>query len=181
MWSLVSSRIVRCTLAFALSLWVAGIGCIFGCEGRGATAANPTSYEGRQAGSTPIFSEHSCSSGNSHNCCAKNAERQAAQRGRNGTSQEVTPKPAGNGASEIFAPTLLSTNDSESGVKECPFAGSRIAIAAKGHNTVVAAPPAIANSMFLSGPSLESNLIWASPRQVPNRGHTYLRCCVFLI
>jgi len=181
MWSLVSSRIVRCVLTFALSLWVAGIGCIFGCEGRGASAANRTSYEGRQDGSTPIISEHSCSSANSHSCCAKKAERQAAHRGPNGTSKETTSEHAGNGALEIFPPTLISTNDSESGVKECPFAVSRIAIAAKGHSTVVAAAPAIANSIFLSAPSLEPNLIWASPRRLPNRGHTYLRCCVFLI
>ena len=181
MWSLVSSRIVRCCLAFTLSLWVAGIGCIFGCEGRGAAAANRTSYEGRQDESTSIISEHSCSSANSHSCCAKKAERQAAHRAQNGSSKETTAEPVGNGASEIAAPTLISTNDSRSGVKECPFAGSRIAIAAKGQNTVVAAAPAIAHSNFFSGPSLEPNLNWVSPLRLPNRGHTYLRCCVFLI
>lgn len=180
MWSLVSSRIVRCALAFALSLWVGGIGCIFGCE-RGATAANRTSYEGRQDESTSIISEHSCSSANSHSCCAKNAERQAPHRAQNGSSKETTPKPVGNGSSKIASPTLISTSDSRSGVKECPFAGSRIAIAAKGQNTVVAAAPAVANSNSFSRSSHEPNLICVSSLRLPNRGHTYLRCCVFLI
>lgn len=181
MWSLVSPRIVRCALALALSLWTAGIGCIFGCEGRGPTTANRVSYEGRDYGSTTIISKQSCSSANSHSCCAKNPAGQAAHGARNGGSKEVTPEPAGTGASEIIAPTLISTNDSRSGVKECPFAVSRATIAAKGHNTVVAAAPGIANTIFPSGPTLGQNLIGSSPSRLHNRGHTYLLCCAFLI
>ncbi len=78
--SLPSTRIVRFVLAPILSLWIAGAGCMIGCEGMVATAATvPSSSQEKHSGhhsgqkASIVASGHACSSSGSHSCCAKSA------------------------------------------------------------------------------------------------------------
>ena len=181
MRSLFSSRIVRSTLAILLTLWVAGIGCIFGCEGMVAIAANRTPHNGRQSEVLSLVSNQSCSSAKSHSCCAMKAESQEANFGRERRSNEFALKTQRIGPQGTTAAPLITTNNPSSGVKECPFAVSRVAVTARGRDNISGAAATITPSTLHSATPLEQTLSLSSPRRLPNRGHTYLRCCVFLI
>jgi len=181
MWAFSSSKIVRFLLAPLLSLWVAGAGCMLGCEGMVAAAAAGAIEQNRalhsEHSSTIVASGHACSSGGSsaassdevnrsHSCCKKG-------------STEVKPK-----AQRVSpgAATLIEFGASSSGtMKDCPLAGSKEAVATKSRRGEASASPAVAHSYlppqkFLAQPTPLSAL-----PLLPNRGHTYLRCCVFLI
>jgi hypothetical protein len=169
--SLPSARIVRFVLAPLLSLWIAGAGCMFGCEVMAASTAPGSSPEkhsshhsGRKA--TIVASGDACSSSSSHSCCAKSASE--TQRPIKRASNSDT--------------TLLTVGGSSSGMmKGCPLAVSRAAIAAKTRDNEVAAAPALAHSALPAENFLEQTAPLSTPLRLPNRGHTYLHCCVFLI
>jgi hypothetical protein len=170
MRSFTSTRIVRFVLAPMLSLWLAGAGCMMGCEGMVAAAAtvpssNPENHSGHpDRKATIVAPGHACSSG-SHSCCAKTGETKTEE---NGSSNEDT--------------TLITLGGSSSGMmKDCPLAMSRAVIAAKIRNNEVAAAPAIAHSILPAENLLERTSPISPPTRLLNRGHTYLRCCVFLI
>jgi hypothetical protein len=137
-------KTVRVLLAFALSFWVAGAGCLLGCEGMMTASASESSAVTHHATSdlNLVVSGDACASGKSHDCCAK----------RNHSAQ---PK---------AQPT-----------------GKRTVIAAKkGVGETSAATTAAQTN--LPTPSLfEQPAPLASRVRLPNRGHTYLRCCSFLI
>lgn len=173
MRTLTSTRIVRLILAPLLSLWVAGAGCMMGCEGMVAAAAtipgstsskHSDQHAGRKA--SIVASGHACSSSGSHSCCARNAG--------------VTKPEAKQTSKSDFA--LVTLGGSSSGMmKDCPLAVSRAAIAAKIRINEVAAAPVLANSILPAESFLEQTAPLFTPLRLPNRGHTYLRCCVFLI
>jgi len=130
---------------------------------------------------TLVVSEHSCSSGKSHGCCAKNPGSPSGQPSWGGSSNETKPEAQGNGTADTKSATLITPGNPSSGMKDCPLAVSRAAVAAKSRSIEVRAAPAIAHSTFPSATSFEQTISLSSPRRLPNRGHTYLRCCVFLI
>jgi hypothetical protein len=168
-----SAKIVRFVLAPILSLWIAGAGCIMGCGGMVAAAATVRSstsekQSGHHSGpkATIVASGHACSASGSHGCCAKNAgetKPTAIQTNKSGTN-------------------LVTVGRSSSGMmKDCPLALGRVAIAAKIRNNEVAAAPVLAHSILPAENFLEQTDSLSTPIRLPNRGHTYLRCCVFLI
>jgi len=178
MWSSSSARIVRYVLAPALSVWVAGVGCIFGCEGRVLGATHDSSYaERHDYQKFTLAAKHSCSSAKSH---GKNPGSPVGQARRRGSSNETKPEAQKNGTAETKSTTLITPGKPSSGMKDCPLAVSRAAVAAKSGIEVKVAP-AIAHSPFLSATSFDQTISLSSSRRLPNRGHTYLRCCVFLI
>jgi len=63
----------------------------------------------------------------------------------------------------------------------CPLSVGKAAIAAKIRNNEVAAGPVVENSILPAENFLEQTASLSTPPRLPNRGHTYLRCCVFLI
>jgi len=67
-----------------------------------------------------------------------------------------------------------------SGAMDCPMAVNASAALSKAQNddTSVALLPAAGE---LLSPATEQLRALAPPLRLPNRGHTYLRCCVFLI
>ncbi len=180
MWSLSSARIVRYVLAPVLSLWVAGVGCVFGCEGRVASATNRSAYAERHSEHkfTLVVSEHSCSSGKSH---GKNPGSPASRPRRSRSPNESKPEAQRDGTAETKSTTLITPGKPSSGMKDCPLALSRTAVATKSRSIEVKAAPAIAHLAFPSATSFDQTISLSSPRRFPNRGHTYLRCCVFLI
>jgi hypothetical protein len=167
-----SIRIVRFVVAPLLSLWIAGAGCMLGCEGMVAAAATiPRSMSEKHSGHRPgrtaaiVASGHACESSGSHSCCAKNAGERKPATSRINKSDT----------------TLFKVGGSSSGMmKACPLAVSRAAIAAKIRNNEVAPAPALA-SVLPNGNFLEQTAPLSTPLRLPNRGHTYLSCCVFLI
>jgi hypothetical protein len=173
MRTLVSTRIVRFVLAPILSLWIAGAGCMIGCEGMVAAAAtvpssSPQKHSGHHAGreATIVAAGHACSSSGSHSCCAKKS-------GETKSAAKQTSK------SET---TLVTVGGSSSGTMEgCPLAVVRAAVAAKVRKDEVSATPALAHSVRPAENFLEQITPLSTPLRLPNRGHTYLRCCVFLI
>lgn len=186
MLSLSSFRIVRFLLAPLLILWAAGAGCMLGCEGMvAAAAAAAPAADGQNASrsqpsdhrSTIVASGHACSSGGSsasssgeinksHNCCKK-------------SSTDVEPRAPRLSTGEA---TLIQSGASSSGMmKDCPLAGSKAVVVTKSRGSQMNASPAIAHSFLPAQNSLEQPTPLSTPPLLPNRGHTYLRCCVFLI
>jgi hypothetical protein len=164
-------KIVRLLLATSLTLWVAGAGCILGCEGMIASAASGGSAEStHHPDKSPIVvaSGDACSAGEtnkSHDCCKKSAGK-------------VKPAaPARN--SDV---SLLELNGSSSGMMNgCPLAMSRTAVVAKIRGDDFHSTPVLVQSVLPDSNSAERTAPLSSPLRLPNRGHTYLRCCVFLI
>lgn len=143
-----------------------------GCEGMVAVAANALDSASARHSDHPsaqkttiVASGHACSSGGSHNCCSK----------RDGESQPRAQQ------SDIAAsPVAVGVSNSGS-TKVCPLAVGKAAIAAKIRNNEVAAGPVVENSILPAENFLEQTGSLSTPLRLPNRGHTYLRCCVFLI
>ncbi len=167
MRTLTSTRIVRFVLAPLLSLWIAGAGCMMGCEGIVAAAATVASsismhsVHHSEQNATIVASGHACSSSGAKNASeTKSAVKQ--------TSKSAT--------------TLVTLGGSSSGMmKDCPLAVSRAAIASKTRNNEIAAAPVLAHSILPAENAVERTSPLSTPLRLPNRGHTYLRCCVFLI
>ncbi len=169
MWNFSSARMVRWVLAPVLSLWVAGAGCMLGCEGFIA-AAEPGSgvAEKQRSGhrSALVASEDACSSGQSPDCCAKNAGDTEARAQR--TRNTVT--------------ALITADQSSSGLaKGCPLAVSRAAVVSKPRGDEESGSLALPHAPLPVERSLEQESLLSIAPRLPNRGHTYLRCCAFLI
>src|SRR6185436_15980021 len=65
-----SIRILRVVLGFAVALWMAGAGCMLGCENMvSAVAAND--HHPATKGSELVVSGDACASMQGHDCCAK--------------------------------------------------------------------------------------------------------------
>ena len=180
-----SSKIARFLLVPLLSLWVAG-GCMLGCGGIAVAAAPALDQNsGQSATSLPagaiVVSGHSCSSGGTsassatvgssnetanHNCCKK-------------SKTEVKPKTQ---PPDTRVGASVEVGTSSSGMMtDCPLAGSKSAVITKGRGVEANASQTAAHSYLPE----QNSLKWPSPLfatpLLPNRGHTYLRCCAFLI
>jgi hypothetical protein len=161
-------KIVRSGLAMALGLWVAGAGCLLGCEGMmTAAAASESAGSARYAKSELNLdvSGEACASARSHDCCAK----------RNHRAQTKAPP------SEKQAAPLVETESSSSGMAACPLAMSRTLVAAKKSGGETSSVTIVAKANLPALSLLEQTTPLVTQLRLPNRGHTYLRCCSFLI
>jgi hypothetical protein len=159
MFKVATAKITRLTLVPLLVFWVAGTGCLIGCEKLVLAAIQP-GHQSRM--SDVIDARESCAAKKSHDCCSKQSK--------------VAKVPASeNPQFEFMVPSRSSDSFG------CPLAANRAAILGKAGS--IPGPTALA-TIRLSGADdaitrfvsrLEINFIPA------NRGHTYLRCCVFLI
>ncbi len=161
---LTSNKIIRLALAPLLVFWIAGMPCLFGCgmiAQATTTAASPMSNA-----QGVVEAAESCGSSKSHACCAK-------KRGADATTAEQHTNSS--------AQFLDGQQDLPSGsMGDCPMAVNAIAPISKvsfGHSaqlllTQAELPPVRAT---------DQPIPLFTPLRLPNRGHTYLRCCVFLI
>lgn len=195
-----SVRIVRVTLAFAVAFWMAGGGCMLGCENMASASASeaeaPATTETPDNAANVVVAADSCASMHGHDCCAKrggqakvrsnsNAKRvakladHAAHSSRHSSlhsSSNMAPPQAASGSvdvSALAAPFSL--------MMDCPLAVNATAALSK-------ARPDDSGGDLLPANSLDSFTVFKEqltaltpPPLVPNRGHTYLRCCAFLI
>jgi hypothetical protein len=163
-----STRIVRVVLALAVAFWMAGAGCMLGCENMVTAAA---SSETTSAASAPtiIATGEACASMHSHDCCASHRAKRAQSSG----AQSKTTISATAVITELGA--------TSSSMMDCPLAVNATAALAK------AKQDQSSNALLLtrvsgSIPDLhEQATALSPPLRLPNRGQTYLRCCVFLI
>lgn len=172
----VVTKMVRGGLGLALSLWIAGAGCMIGCQNMTALAAASDETVNHEASLAAIVSGDACAASGSHDCCArKKAEAEAKTQN---AKIRLTLKLA----------TLISQNESlnsvpSSGGRECPLALSRAIANTKrsDNHKQSATPTVIAGSMPEVPVPTEQHTALSRSSRLPNRGHTYLRCCVFLI
>jgi hypothetical protein len=159
MFHLASRRIVRLTLAPMLALWVAGTGCLFGCEMRMQAADETTSHAAGQA--FTLVSGEACASSKSHDCCAK--QNRSKLGGVTGNAS-------------------VGFGQSSSGLMEpCPMAINATAVVSKIRTTKHVSLPAINYDLKAAQTKDAQHPSFATHFVLPNRGHTYLVCCTFLI
>lgn len=168
-----SLRIVRFVLAPILSFWVAGAGCMLGCEGMVAAASTyqPSSSHHAKRSTTIVASGNACSSAKSHGCCAAKTEQTKA-------TESKAPQTS---AQKVHDGKPVASRRSSSDPMSCPFAVSRAAAVSKaqgGEKNAIAVP---AHSTPVTQNVAEQLVPLSRPLRLPNRGHTYLHCCVFLI
>lgn len=160
MFKLASAKITRMTLVPLLAVWVAGAGCLFGCE---IMAAGHDSGPGSVQKLSTIVSGEVCASSKSHDCCAKSRNKASAH----------------DGPSESGAPVVLP-NGSSGSMLRCPLAVNTTAIITKvGFKDATAT----VETFYVTPPQkpVELSTSRSTPLHLPDREHTYLRCCSFLI
>lgn len=171
----VLTKVVRGGSILALSLWMAGAGCMFGCQDMTAFAATGKQAVGAEQYLGTIVSGDACAAGGSHDCCAK----------KKADAKAKTPK--ANNRLSLELETLISQSESlntvpSSGGRECPLALSRaVAITKRSDDKQSASPAVIAVTKWTVPITTEQHTALSRSSRLPNRGHTYLRCCVFLI
>jgi hypothetical protein len=161
MFSFVSAHLVRFVLAPALALWIAGTGCLLGCN-KNVLAATST---GQLHHANTVVAADACASQKAHDCCAKRRKRAAAPPVE--TNRDT--------AINFFTPT------GNTGTRGCPLAANRAVVLAKSESMQPPAVMAIASLAERRIAPPESSFGHTERHIPPNRGHTYLRCCVFLI
>lgn len=155
-------RIARVFLAFSISVWMAGTGCIWSCSN---TAMASSAHHSNEQDAQTLVAGSSChSQSQSHDCCSKK-------------SAEETPDVL----SQASVLSVLSALP-QGMMKDCPLVVNASAvITSKVSGSAPDSTPAPAvelpNSENRSQPEDSRSL----PIQFLNRGPTYLRCCVFLI
>ena len=168
------TRLVRRLAVITLAFWLAGAGCLLGCEGiAGAAPVEHHNLTSSSNQSTLIVEGDACASTEDHSCCKKK-------------SRAARKQPAAAPAAELFhraQPDLTSTKlneSSTSGMKACPFAISRALSVAKLRDGQMSATEGL--SPIVPGEAVrEQKLVLSTVSPLPNRGHTYLHCCSFLI
>lgn len=164
MFLTLASKATRLLLAVSVSVWMAG-GCLFGCSNNEVLAA-----EVSQDVSTAAVADESCNRSRKHDCCTRpNAQKTKTQKSKKIARQPVQ-------ATDSSALSALPH-----GMKDCPLMTNATAVTSKsngsladpGHSSV-AVLPAIKNTT-------EQAEFTPVRSYLPNRGPTYLRCCVFLI
>lgn len=152
---LVSVKVVRLLLSVSVSIWLAG-GCLLGCS-RITTAAP------RGEDQNAVEAE-SCDSPQEHHCCSK--AKPAKQ-------TTIDPK-----LTESLS--ALATLP-RSPLGDCPLAMGATAIAAKASSNSPESDLTTNAALSVRAGNRDQPQKYYDVPMVPNRGPTYLRCCVFLI
>jgi hypothetical protein len=173
-----SVRIVRVSLALAVAFWMAGFGCLLGCENM--VNAQTDTEIASAANSTPIVvTGEACASMESHDCCAKRKAHSAAKAvAKPAADKDQFVASAGNVPSDSL---FLALGANIPSMMDCPLAVTATAALTKARpDQSHIAFPSRSEIASLSNPP-EQISAFARPLRLPNRGHTYLHCCSFLI
>src|SRR6185503_13964195 len=168
-----SIRILRLALALAVALWMAGAGCMLGCENM-VSAAAASDHHPATKSSELVVSGDACASMHGHHCCARRGGKSVAQSAKKSDKSHARVENA-------QAVTTSQFEATSSGMLDCPLAINANAALTK------ARPDQSSVALLSQGltPSVsnasEQTISFARPLRLPNRGHTYLRCCAFLI
>lgn len=176
-----SIRIVRVTLALAVALWMAGAGCMLGCENM-VSAAALNEAESSANSPTVVADGGACASMHSHDCCARRGEHAAhsVTSPVAAIASQPAAKPKTLGATFANA-VVVELGGASSTRMDCPLAVNATAALSKARpDKASTALPLTRASFHLPELQEQANAL-SPPLLLPNRGHTYLRCCVFLI
>ena len=162
--------VVRRLTAFALVLWLAGAGCLMGCEIAAAAGRDASTHDTptHDAATHETASAESCPMHSGGGDCCHKAKRRNVRRDAETTralTTPGTPAPTGN------LPDVSC----------CPLA-NRVADAAR--KVRVSDAPRAVESRGLTAALDKAERpaeLYAQKPQVRDRGSTHLRCCVFLI
>jgi hypothetical protein len=192
-----SLRIVRVTLALAVAFWMAGAGCLLGCENMVSAAAHAGEVTpGTSAATTAntaniVVAADACASMHAHDCCARRKTPSVAK-SHTGSGNTPTVKPADKPqANQPGREAMLTTADHGATVAEliapvstmmdCPLAVNATAALSKARPDESGGELLTARTVGSFSYFKEQLTALTPPSLLPNRGHTYLRCCVFLI
>ena len=170
------TKTLRSGLGLILSFWIAGAGCMFGCQNMLASAATGGDPQAVAPDLATIVSGDACASSGSHDCCAK----KKAEAIKVKAPVASAARPSLQTAALISQKESLSADPSGS-MKDCPLAMTRAVAVTKTSGSKQAAPVALSLKALPVEPSHERQTSLAPKARLPNRGHTYLSCCVFLI
>jgi hypothetical protein len=155
-------------LALAVVFWMAGAGCLLGCE-QMVSAAAATEVTSSASASTIVASGSACASmHSSHDCCAKRDNHSTGKASAKVTAKTASDKPE---SIEALPVSML----------DCPLAVTATAALSKAGSDQASAALPDSNERTVLANSPEQTNAFARPLRLPNRGHTYLHCCVFLI
>ncbi|HSS22048.1 MAG TPA: hypothetical protein VLL54_18410 [Pyrinomonadaceae bacterium] len=158
-------RLARIVLAFAVAFWMAGAGCMLGCNNMMSAAASEVQSAPAQSFTAEVSGDSCASAGGHHDCCAKRHARPAghaeAPMGEASESQLITA------TSSLMTDCPLAINATAALAKSDPDQAG-VAVLASSRNLPTTIQPKQVSAL-------------SRPLRLPNRGHTYLRCCVFLI
>ena len=167
------------SLALAVAFWMAGAGCMIGCENM-VSAATSTEIAPPADSPAIVVTGEACASMQSHDCCAKRNAHSAAKAVTKPTSdqrQSVADSGKRISVDSVF-PALGGTFPT---MMDCPLAVNATAVLSKARpDQSNVALPSRSEMASLSNPP-EQTSAFARPLRLPNRGHTYLHCCSFLI
>ena len=156
---LVSLKVGRLLLAVSVSVWLAG-GCLLGC---GSAMAAP----GDESSQAAVEGD-SCHTAQKHHCCSKPKP-----------AKQITP--AKTFDLKLIESTLALASLPRDLMKDCPLAMNATAIAAKANTSSPESTQATNAELPVGAANRELPQKHVIVPLVPNRGPTYLRCCVFLI
>jgi hypothetical protein len=159
---------------------MAGAGCLLGCENM--TMATASSQIASPASVAAIVvSGEACASLHSHDCCAKRSAQSVSKAAPKAApkSDKLNFVSRKNVLAETDLPPALGATPFP--MSDCPLAvNATAALSKSGPDDSNVALPASSKTSSLSNPP-EQVTSMAHPLRLPNRGHTYLHCCVFLI
>ena len=161
-----SRKTLRLMLAVTVALWMAGAGCMLGCENMVSAAANNRMSSATLA--DVVVAGDACASVHSHDCCAKRAAKPISNKSSASTDVAGTDAALRFGASSSMMDGCPLAVNATAALSKARYDQSSVHVAAR------ASSVAIPNS-------LEQTIALSPLPRLPNRGHTYLRCCVFLI
>lgn len=178
---LTSFRLIRITLAFTVAFWMAGAGCLLGCENNVAAASTNSAHH-TDSGAA-VVSDDACAASRSASCCASHGK--SVKRGapaKHGVKSSVSH---GELSSPGPKPLLVNTKtwavaSGSSSMMDCPLAANPTAALSHSGQDDAAPGLALRATQSLTNGVEQVTALARRPR-LPNRGHTYLRCCVFLI
>lgn len=163
--SLSSMKILRVALSLSLVFWIAGFGCIVGCE-KSAMGGTEAHHRPADLSASTVISGPSCHQAVEHSCCAKHRQHSKAGNG-------VEPS-----KSQLTSATVVEMGGGM--MRECPMALNAKALGTKPRTDEAATTIAL-EPIDLPLFNTVQATVTTAPSFLSNRGHTYLRCCVFLI
>ena len=172
-----SLRMPRLLLSLSLVLWVGGAGCLIGCDSSAMAAMDEGAGVALHDNATVVASE-SCAKAVNHSCCAKHRGSSRHQQPA-GQASRTTDLKASKLTTKPTSAFLLPT--SERTMQTCPLAmnaGALVTKARSDESSTMTALSPVALPLIDTGRTVAHSL---PPTWFSNRGHTYLRCCVFLI
>lgn len=143
---------------------------MLGCENMvTAAASNATTSPANSP--TIIATGEACASMHSHDCCARHGAKRAPSSSGKSKTREIASATA----------VMAELGATSSSMMDCPLAVNATAELSKAKQDQSSSALLLTRANGSIPHLQEQATALSPPPRLPNRGHTYLRCCVFLI